>query len=1076
MDDYSLDTVVSWCRVKRVGITTCPLCASNGPLDSPELVDHVLSHTYDFALRALPWPLAARNKASTTIGTYCSLVSQDVTEEWEESISYQETRRLSWVKNLKLEEGTPDWRTDNDDIYPFATPQVWDNPGIQLSSLEKKMESAAKSDEFEDGVDYFADGGYFEDESADGSSEPQIDGNSRHSRQKEDQYSRPSCREDFEIAIICALILEYDAVALLFDEFWDEDGDEFGRAAGDDNTYTTGRIGNHNVVLALLPGMGKVSEAAAAANMRSTYVALRLVLLAGICGGAPHYNQYEILLGDVIISNTVIQYNFGRRYPDAFASKRDENIRTLLATFETDLGRDELRKTTAYFLRQLQKNAGNRQNKYKYPGTAEDKLFESGHRHKHRISPACICSHCHGRMDPVCAGALASSCNDLGCDERYLVKRNRLEARRQLEQGGKNEVQDPAIYAGTIASSDTIIKSGEDRDRIIQEEGIIAFQMEGAGVWEEVPHIMVKGVCDYADCHKNKKWQDFAAATAASALKAILERYNQTDKRQGPVVEELPCHFLVPFKRNRGFVGREAILSELLGRILPGTNKEDCQRTIIQGLGGVGKTQIALEAIYRLRNKRLDCSIFWVSAADVNTFENSYREIGRHIKIKGIDEEKADVKRLVKTALSDESIGSWLLVVDNADDTGLLFEPICLSDYLPFSRKGSILLTTRNQTVASRLGIQGASIITTAEMYDVEARFMLYQGLNPSQISNANSTERLLHILANLPLAIRQACAYMAENQISTSEYLNLCESKRDMIRLLGRDFDDPHQYKSIPNAVTTTWLTSFNHISKHDPPAAEYLKFMSLLAEKDIPKSLLPMEAIGTLEAYAFIAQREGQDSIDMHRLVRIAVQNWLEGKGELNVYVTSAIQRLNHAFPFPKHENKDIWIRYLPHAETALKFQVQHKGGKVEASLLNKVAHSYYLLGQYQKAEQVYWQALQLCREVLGKEHPDTLISMNNLASVLSDLGKDEEAEKMHRQTLQLKEKVLGKEHPSTLKSLDNLGEVLLKLEKWNELEQLNRQILLMHRRRADELADTTAKGESARQGAPVYAKKSE
>ncbi|OWT42504.1 phosphorylase superfamily domain-containing protein [Pochonia chlamydosporia 170] len=113
---------------------------------------------------------------------------------------------------------------------------------------------------------------------------------------------RPSCRGDFEIAIICALPLEYNAVALLFDQFWDGDGDKFGRAARDDNAYKTGRIGKHSVVLALLPGMGKVSAAAAAASMRSSYVALRLVFLVGICGGAPHYNQDEILLGDVIIN------------------------------------------------------------------------------------------------------------------------------------------------------------------------------------------------------------------------------------------------------------------------------------------------------------------------------------------------------------------------------------------------------------------------------------------------------------------------------------------------------------------------------------------------------------------------------------------------------------------------------------------------------------------------------------------------------------------------------------------------------------------------------------------------------
>jgi nucleoside phosphorylase len=355
---------------------------------------------------------------------------------------------------------------------------------------------------------------------------------------------RPSRRDEFEIAIICALPLEYDAVSLLFDELWDEDGDQYGRAAGDDNSYTTGRIGKYTVVLALLPHMGKANAAGAAASIRSSYSSLRLALLVGICGGVPRAcngEDDEILLGDVVISKTVVQYDFGRQYPDKFVrrntvqsnlGKPNKDIRNLLVTFETDYGRDWLQEKTTHFLKELQANAARkkRQGKYKYPGTAEDKLFEPMYRHKHHISPACICSSCHDKSDPVCYEALDSSCDDLGCDQRHLVARERLERKRQLEQDNSNEVQEPAINIGPVASGDRVIRSGEDRDRIAQKEGIIAFEMEGAGVWEEVPCIVVKGVCDYADCHKNKKWQNFAAATAASASKAILLRYVQTDR------------------------------------------------------------------------------------------------------------------------------------------------------------------------------------------------------------------------------------------------------------------------------------------------------------------------------------------------------------------------------------------------------------------------------------------------------------------------------------------------------------------------------------------------------------------
>ncbi len=323
---------------------------------------------------------------------------------------------------------------------------------------------------------------------------------------------RPLRREDFEVAILCALPLEYDAVSLLFDEFWDGDGDPYGKAAGDHNSYRTGRIGNHNVVLALLPRMGKASAAGAAASLRASYGGLRLSLLVGICGGVPRAGNKEVLLGDVAISSSIVQYDFGRQYPDRFVRKDtvhdnlgvpNRDISSLLAMFQAEHGRQQLEQRTAAFLKQLQTSAiqEKRQADYNYPGTTEDQLFESSYRHKHRVSSnPCICRDCHGRFDPVCHDAIDGTCSDLGCDERYLVPRERIQAK--LHPKGEQEHK---VHIGPIASGDMVMKSGEDRDAIAKKEGIIAFEMEGAGVWEEIPCIVVKGICDWADCHKNKK-------------------------------------------------------------------------------------------------------------------------------------------------------------------------------------------------------------------------------------------------------------------------------------------------------------------------------------------------------------------------------------------------------------------------------------------------------------------------------------------------------------------------------------------------------------------------------------------
>ncbi|UKZ53983.1 hypothetical protein TrVGV298_007787 [Trichoderma virens] len=352
---------------------------------------------------------------------------------------------------------------------------------------------------------------------------------------------RPSHRDDFEIAIICALQLEYDAVSYIFDEFWDDHGDPYGKAAGDHNIYTTGRMGNCNVVLALLPEIGKASAASAAASMRSSYRCLRLAILTGVCGSVPHRQCREIFLGDVVISKTVLQHDFGWQYSDGFIRKNtvednlsrpNKDVRNLVTIFETDRGRDQLEQLTTQFLRQLQANAAwkKRPGKYDYPGTAEDKLFESTHRHKHHVSPTCICRNCFNDLDPVCDEALISSCADLGCDDERYIARKRLQAMHQFENVGGDNTPQPAVYVGAVASGDKVIKSAAERDKLSTKADVIAFEMEGAGVWDEVPCIVVKGVCNYADSHKHERWQNFAAAAASAATRAILARYIRTDK------------------------------------------------------------------------------------------------------------------------------------------------------------------------------------------------------------------------------------------------------------------------------------------------------------------------------------------------------------------------------------------------------------------------------------------------------------------------------------------------------------------------------------------------------------------
>ncbi len=337
---------------------------------------------------------------------------------------------------------------------------------------------------------------------------------------------RPIDRTGFRAAIVCALPREADAAYLLFDKVWDEERDTYGRADGDNNTYVTGQIGEHNVVLAVLPNMGTNSAAAATASLRSSYTGLKLAVLVGICGGVPNLANVDAFLGDVVVSKAIIQYDYGRQYLGHFAVKNtvedslgraNKDIRGLLAVFETEFMRERLQAEACRYLKSLQQAAREkkRRAKYLYPGNQDDILYPPTYTHRHRKG----CSICDSNTGVFCEPASKASCSEIGCDPLDAVIRERPE---ELAQGADFK---PAIFIGRIGSGNTVMKSGEDRDRIAADHDLIAFEMEGAGAWDEVPCIIVKGICDYADSHKNKAWQDFAAATAASVTKAILGRY-----------------------------------------------------------------------------------------------------------------------------------------------------------------------------------------------------------------------------------------------------------------------------------------------------------------------------------------------------------------------------------------------------------------------------------------------------------------------------------------------------------------------------------------------------------------------
>ncbi|KAF5648019.1 transcription factor [Fusarium sp. NRRL 52700] len=321
----------------------------------------------------------------------------------------------------------------------------------------------------------------------------------------------PKDRDEFRVAIVCALPCEADAVTLLFDEVWDEISAPYERLETDRNTYITGRIGRHNVVLVTLPSRGTTAAARGSAYLTLSYHNLKLALLVGTCGGMPRIDNIDAYLGDVVIGKDVTQHDFGAHCPSGFVlndaaenmvQRANKELRILLANYEMEFMRNRLKTAAKSHLKGLQvaaMKAGRKAN-YQYPGKKEDRLFPPDYHHEHKEP----CTLCEDNPWDFCEATYRSSCIETGCDFSKLIPRCHQD---DLPQGAKFT---PEIFLGRYGSVNIPVTSGNYRDELAAKYNLDAFDTEGAG---------------YADSHSNTAWEDFASATAASVARAVLDRY-----------------------------------------------------------------------------------------------------------------------------------------------------------------------------------------------------------------------------------------------------------------------------------------------------------------------------------------------------------------------------------------------------------------------------------------------------------------------------------------------------------------------------------------------------------------------
>lgn len=313
----------------------------------------------------------------------------------------------------------------------------------------------------------------------------------------------PNEHGDYTIAWICALPLELTASRAMFDE----EHVPLLHQLGDGNQYVLGRVGQHNVVMACLPGQYRTANATTVAtNLKRSFPNVRATLMVGIGGGSP--SQADIRLGDIVVGTRVVEYDLGKAVRNGqFEATGDRKVpeqllRSVVSNLRSEHGKMTSSARVADLLRsRLPEHARPNQ---------PDRLFQSAYAH-----PADL-----------------QSCD--GCDSAKLQLRS------------ERPSPEPQIHYGVVASGDRVMKDAVTRDQTVGDLGALCFEMEAAGLMDNLQCLPIRGICDYSDSHKNKDWQHYAAAVAAAYARELLEVLSPSVTGRGIRLTSLRCKTIQP--------------------------------------------------------------------------------------------------------------------------------------------------------------------------------------------------------------------------------------------------------------------------------------------------------------------------------------------------------------------------------------------------------------------------------------------------------------------------------------------------------------------------------------------------
>ena len=470
----------------------------------------------------------------------------------------------------------------------------------------------------------------------------------------------------------------------------------------------------------------------------------------------------------------------------------------------------------------------------------------------------------------------------------------------------------------------------------------------------------------------------------------------------------------------------------------------------MSGLGGVGKTQIAIE--YVLQYKTDYNGVFWISAANRLELLSGFQKIAETVGCPISDNKDPEsVANDVLIWLNQKQ--SWLLVLDNLDDIFVVQD--CLPDS---SSVGHVLITSRDP---NSTGIPAQALkVDVFSKEEATELLLLRADLADNTCDRVESeADKIVIELGCLALAIEQAAAYIRERLKDIFKFLAVYKEHRKFI-LAKR----PRQIWGYPKEVATTWLLSFAAIKEMNSNSALLLNLFAFLnpdeilveflkaGSESLPQPLKTVisdavefsEALGDLEQFSLISRSNDGEMISIHRLVQAVLKDNLEPEDRLKL-MEMVVELLISAFPMFEEGNR----RKCRH------FQFQVIGPLLSlvefgyettnvAAILLRVGIFLYAEGKFLDGERLQDKAVGINTAIFGCEDVRTLTARNNLAETYGALGRTKDAAALHEKVLEVRQRTLGDEHPDTLTSMNNLAETYGALGRTKDAAALHEKVL--------------------------------